>query len=112
MTNYQKIYNELRPYVSKERLREYDNEFLKRKRPSYQFMIPYLYEFIGERFIRRYLKDPKLLEFFYLQEDRYHEEKDEKLNRSKLMKSIREAKETPRHRDKKFLFKDIDKKDF
>ena len=112
MTNYQKIYNELRAYVSKERLREYDNEFLKRKRPSYQFMIPYLYEFIGERFIRRYLKDPKLLEFFYLQEDRYHEEKEEKLKHSKKMKSIREAKRTPRHFERKFLFKDIKKNDF
>ena len=111
MTNYQEIYNVLRPYVSLERLREYDNEFLKRKRPSYQFMIPYLYEFIGERFIRGYLKDHKLLEFFCLQEDRYHEEKVEKLKHSKLMKSVREAKQTPRHRDKKFLFKDIDKKD-
>ena len=75
-------------------------------------MIPYLYEFIGERFIRRYLKDPKLLEFFYLQEDRYHEEKEEKLKHSKKMKSIREAKRTPRHFERNFLFKDIKKDEF
>ncbi len=106
MTKYQNLYNELRPFVSHENLKDYDTEFFKRKRPSFRFMIPYLYEFVGKKIIRKKLKDPELIEFFNILENKFH------VDSSKLVKAVKKAKQTPRHFERNFLIKNINKDNF
>jgi len=40
MTKNQRLYNELRQFVDKQKVREYDNEFFAQKRLTYKFLIP------------------------------------------------------------------------
>jgi hypothetical protein len=41
MTKNQRLYNELRKFVDKNKVQEYDNEFFGQKRLTYKFLIPY-----------------------------------------------------------------------
>ena len=41
-----KLYIGFRDFVVSEKLKDYDNEYFSRKKPSYKFMIPFIYKYI------------------------------------------------------------------
>ena len=41
MTKNQRLYNELRKFLEKDKVQEYDNEFFGQKRLTYKFLISY-----------------------------------------------------------------------
>jgi hypothetical protein len=41
MTKNQRLYNELRKFVEKDKVQQYDNEFFGQKRLTYKFLISY-----------------------------------------------------------------------
>ena len=41
MNKNQRLYNELRKFVDKDKVREYDKEFFVQKSLTYKFLIPY-----------------------------------------------------------------------
>ena len=93
-----KIFEELRKFVEREKIQEYDNEFFGQKSLTYKFIIPFLEKYINIKLVRNKITDPKAyshlvdLEFKTADPKKYRE-----LNKVKGM---------PRHADKHFLFKD------
>lgn len=102
MTTAEKLYVRFRNYVNKSQLNEYDNEFMSKKRHSHQFMIPFIYKYIDIEREQFRLEDENKLSIiaFFLN--------DYCVKHSDLHKNIQEAKNTKRHIDRNFLFKDSD----
>tara|TARA_Y100000591_G_C21755645_1_gene657219 strand:- start:372 stop:599 length:228 start_codon:yes stop_codon:yes gene_type:complete len=42
----ERLYIGFRNFVKKEKLDEYDNEYLSKTRPGYKFMIPFIYKYV------------------------------------------------------------------
>ena len=47
MKDSDKLYIGFRDFVVSEKLKDYDNEYFSRKKPSYKFMIPFVYKYIN-----------------------------------------------------------------
>lgn len=93
------LYMGFRSFVSKEDLERYDNEYMVRKVHSYKFMIPFIYRYVDVNYHLNQLqcsKDSALFAFFL---NVYCE------RNSELSKAIKEARDTPRMVDRKFLYK-------
>lgn len=93
------LYMGFRSFVSMEDLKRYDKEFMARKVHSYKFMIPFIYRYVDVNYHINQLQcseDSVLFAFFL---NVYCE------RNSGLSKAIKDAKETPRMIDRKFLYK-------
>lgn len=111
MTANQRLYNELRKFVDKDKVREYDNEFFSQKSLTYKFLIPYLNKYMNLELVKDKMTDPKAQLHLADQLNKFqlYNNKDWQ----KIMKApswIKEVKNTPRHIDRKFIFKDNDSK--
>ena len=60
MTKNQRLYNELRKFVDKEKVNEYDNEFFSKKTHSYKSMINFINKYMNISVIRDEIIDPKI----------------------------------------------------
>ena len=52
MTKNQRLYNELRKFVEKDKVQEYDNEFFGQKRLTYKFLIPYFNRYMNLELVK------------------------------------------------------------
>lgn len=59
MTKNQRLYNELRKFVEKEKVQEYDNEFFGQKSLTYKFLIPYFNRYMNLELVKDKMTDPK-----------------------------------------------------
>lgn len=94
ITDSQKLYSGFRNYVNQGELSDYDEEYFSLKRHSHKYID-----------INKKLKDlndqPKLLLIAFFVNEYCPKFSD-------LNKTLQEAKRTPRHKDREFLFKDND----
>ena len=99
MKDSDKFYTGFRDFVDKEKLKEYDNEYFSRKRPTYRFMIPFIYKYIDIESLQNKVTDTshiKLITYFL---------NDYCLRNSKIIKSLNKVKDMPITLDINFLFK-------
>ena len=59
MTKNQRLYNQLRQFVDKQKVREYDNEFFAQKSLTYKFLIPYFNKYMNLELVRDKMTEPK-----------------------------------------------------
>ena len=59
MTKNQRLYNELRQFVDKQKVREYDNEFFAQKSLTYKFLIPYFNRYMNLELVKDKMTEPK-----------------------------------------------------
>ena len=52
MTKNQRLYNELRKFVDKDKVQEYDNEFFGQKSLTYKFLIPYFNRYMNLELVK------------------------------------------------------------
>ena len=109
MTKNQRLYNQLRQFVDKQKVREYDNEFFAQKSLTYKFLIPYFNKYMNLDIVKDKMTDPKAQ--VHLADQLYKFSVHNNKDWQKIKKETRElnkAKNIPRHIDKYFLFKDQD----
>ena len=104
MTKNQRLYDELRQFVDKEKVREYDNEFFGQKSLTYKFLIPYFNKYMNLELVRDKMTEPKAQAHLTDQLNKFRS------SDTKAMREINKAKGIARHIDKKFLFKNSDGK--
>lgn len=109
MTKNQRLYNELRQFVDKQEVREYDNEFFAQKSLTYKFLIPYFNRYMNLDIVKDKMTDPKAQ--VHLADQLYKFSVHNNKDWQKIKKETRElnkAKNIPRHIDKTYLFRDQD----
>ena len=100
MTKSQSLYNELRQFVDKKRIAEYDVDFFSKERPSAKFMFTLINKYINLEDVRYKIMDQKAYSHLAEIEDIMV------LKTHKRLKEINKSKDIPRHLDRTFLFKD------
>jgi len=99
MKDSDKLYIGFRDFVVLEKLKDYDNEYFSRKKPSYKFMIPFIYKYIDIDTLKSEVTETsqtKLITFFL---------NDYCLRNSKLTKYLNKVKNMPTTVERNFLFK-------
>ena len=102
MTKNQRLYNELRKFVDKEKVNEYDNEFFSKKTHSYKSMINFINKYMNISVIRDEIIDPKAYSNLAELEIKF------KTDNFKASRESNKAKDIPRYIDKTYLFKDTE----
>ena len=100
MTQSQRLYNEIRQFVEKEKIPEYDVEFFSKEKPSAKFMHALITKYVNLDKIRYKISDPKAYSHLV---DIENKVVFKNYNR---LKEINKSKDIPRHIDRSFLFKD------
>ena len=102
MTKNQRLYNELRKFVSKDKVNEYDNEFFSKKYHSYKSMVNFIRRYININIRRDEITDPRAYSYLAELENKF------KTDNFKTSRESNKAKDIPRYIDKTYLFRDID----
>jgi len=111
MTKNQRLYNELRKFVDKDKVQEYDNEFFGQKSLTYKFLIPYFNRYMNLELVKDKITDPKAQIHLTDQLNKFLVFNNKDWQRiKKETRGIEKAKNIPRHIDKKFLYRDPDSK--
>ena len=100
MTKYQRLYDELRQYVEKDKVREYDVDFFSKKRQSKKSMNIFLNKYFDIETVKYQLTGSK--SYLILSEIINSSSKDDELR----IKEINKSRDIARHFDRDFLFKD------
>ena len=100
MTKYQRLYDELRQYVEKDKVREYDVDFFSKKRQSKKSMNIFLNKYFDIETIKYQLTGSK--SYLILSEVINSSSKTDELR----IKEINKSRDIARHFDRDFLFKD------
>mgnify|MGYP000450846251 FL=1 len=100
MTKYQRLYDELRQYVEKDKVREYDVDFFSKKRQSKKSMNIFLNKYFDIETIKYQLTGSK--SYLILSEIINSLSKEDELRITEINKS----RDIARHFDRDFLFKD------
>ena len=100
MTQSQRLYNEIRQFVEKDKIPEYDVEFFSKARPSAKFMHTLITKYVNLDKIRYKISDSKAYSHLV---DIENKVVFKNYNR---LKEINKSKDIPRHIDRSFLFKD------
>ena len=100
MTKYQRLYDELRQYVEKDKVREYDVDFFSKKRQSKKSMNLFLNKYFDIEIIKYQLTGSK--SYLILSEVINSSSKEDELRITEINKS----RDIARHFDRDFLFKD------
>ena len=109
MTKNQRLYNELRKFVDKDKILEYDNEFFAQKSLTYKFLIPYFNRYMNLDIVKDKMTDPKAQ--VHLADQLYKFSVHNNKDWQKIKKETREsnkAKNIPRYIDTTYLFRDQD----
>jgi len=99
MTKYQRLYDELRQYVEKDKVREYDVDFFSKKRQSKKSMNIFLNKYFDIETIKYQLTGSK--SYLILSEIINSLSKEDELRITEINKS----RDIARHFDRDFLFK-------
>ena len=99
MTKYQRLYDELRQYVEKDKVREYDVDFFSKKRQSKKSMNIFLNKYFDIETIKYQLTGSK--SYLILSEITNSLSKEDKLRIIEINKS----RDIARYFDRDFLFK-------
>jgi hypothetical protein len=94
-----KLYLGFRDFVVTENLKDYDNDYFSRKKPSYKFMIPFINKYINIETLKNQVTDTsqtRLITFFL---------NDYCLRNSKIIKSLNKIKDLRTTVERNFLFK-------
>ena len=102
MTKNQRLYNELRKFVKKDKIREYDNDFFCTKNHTYKSMISLIKKYMNINVRRDEITDPIAYSYLAELENKF------KTQNFKFSRAMNKVKNIPRHIDKSFLFKDQD----
>jgi len=94
-----KLYLGFRKLIEKDKLKDFDNEFLKRKVHNYKFMIPFIKRYIDIEKLKNEAKDHKIIELLNL----FDVYSNKIILNQKWIKDVK--KMNPTH-SKNFLFKD------
>ena len=100
MTKYQRLYDELRQYVEKDNVREYDVDFFSKKRQSKKSMNIFLNKYFDIETIKYQLTGSK--SYLILSEIISSSFKADELR----IEEINKSRDIARHLDRDFLFKD------
>ena len=100
MTANQRLYNELRKFVSKDRLQEYDNEFFAKKSHTHKSMFNFIKNYMNINARRDEITDTKAYSYLAELENKF------KTDNYKAFRESNKAKDIPRHIDKTYLFRD------
>ena len=104
MTKNQRLYNELRKFVDKDKVQEYDNEFFAKKSHTYKSMINFIKKYMNINVRRDEITDPKAYSYLAELENKF------KTENFKASKELNKVKDIPRHIDKDFLYRNPDSK--
>ena len=99
MKDSDKLYLGFRDFVVTENLKDYDNDYFSRKKPSYKFMIPFINKYINIETLKNQVTDTsqtRLITFFL---------NDYCLRNSKIIKSLNKIKDLRTTVERNFLFK-------
>ena len=102
MTQSQRLYNEIRQFVEKDKIADYDVEFFSKARPSAKFMQTLINKYVNLDKVRYEISDPKAYSHLV---DIENKVVFKSYNR---LKEINKSKDIPIHSERKFLFKDND----
>lgn len=102
MTKNQRLYNELRKFINKDRVQEYDNEFFAKKSHTYKSMLNLIKKYMNINVRRDEITDPKAYLYLAELENKF------KTDNNKAFRESNKAKDIPRHIDKTYLFRDKD----
>ena len=100
MTQSQRLYNEIRQFVEKDKIADYDVEFFSKARPSAKFMHTLITKYVNLDKVRYEISDPKAYSHLV---DIENKVVFKSYNR---LKEINKSKDILRHFDRTFLFKD------
>lgn len=100
MTQSQRLYNEIRQFVEKDKIADYDVEFFSKARPSAKFMHTLINKYVNLDRVRYEISDPKAYSHLV---DIENKVVFKSYNR---LKEINKSKDILRHFDRTFLFKD------
>ena len=100
MTKYQRLYDELRQYVEKDKVKEYDVDFFSKKRQSKKSMNLFLNKYFDIETIKYQLTGS--ISYLILSDIINTSSKGDKLR----LKEINRCRNIARHFDRDFLFKD------
>ena len=100
MNQSQRLYNEKRQFVEKNKIPEYDVEFFSIVRPSAKFMHALITKYANLDKIRYEISVPKAYSHLVIIENKFV------FKNYNRLKGINKSKDIPRHVDRKFLFKD------
>lgn len=99
MKDSDKLYLGFRDFVVTENLKDYDNDYFSRKKPTYKFMIPFINKYINIETLKNQVTDTsqtRLITFFL---------NDYCLRNSKIIKSLNKIKDLRTTVERNFLFK-------
>jgi len=68
MKDTNKLYTGFRDFVVSEKIKDCDNKYFSRKKPSYKFIIPFVYKYINIETLKSEFADTsqtRLITFFY-----------------------------------------------
>ena len=102
MTKNQRLYNELRKFVDKDKVRDYDNDFFAKKSHSYKSMLNFIKKYMNINVRRDEITDPKAYSHLAELENKL------KTQNFRDSREMNKARDILRHMDKTFLFKDQD----
>lgn len=100
MTKNQRLYNELRKFVDKDKVQEYDNEFFAKKSHTYKSMFNFIKNYMNINARRDEITDTKAYSYLAELENKF------KTDNYKAFRESNKAKDIPRHIDKTYLFRD------
>ena len=111
MTKNQRLYNELRKFVDKDKVREYDNEFFGQKSLTYKFLIPYFNRYMNLELVKDKITDARAQVHLKDQLNMLLVNNNKDWQRiKKATRGIEKVKNIPRHIDKEFLYRNPDSK--
>ena len=111
MTKNQRLYNELRKFVDKDKVQEYDNEFFGQKRLTYKFLISYFNRYMNLELVKDKMTDARAQAHLKDQLNKLLVSNNKDWHRiKKATRGIEKVKYIPRHIDKEFLYRNPDSK--
>ena len=106
MTKNQRLYNELRKFVDKDKVQEYDNEFFGQKSLTYKFLIPYFNRYMNLELVKDKITDARAQAHLKDQLNKLLVNNNIDWQRiKKATRGIEKVKNIQRHIDKEFLYR-------